>query len=83
MAKVTITMPDDLLQELDEYADKTYTTRSGAITLMVNDYLTSRKITSGMTQVVNALERLAAGNKLSDEEREQLAGLSALAKLMQ
>lgn len=82
MAKVTITMPDELLSTLDEYADRNYTTRSGAITSMVNSYLTSRQLTSSFGQVVSCLETLALGKQLSDEEQQQLSAFSALAKLM-
>ena len=55
MAKVQITMPDELLAKLDDYADRNYTTRSGAITMMVNNYLVSRELTVQMQQVTDAL----------------------------
>lgn len=82
MAKVTITMPDELLSSLDEYADRTYTTRSGAITMMVNGYLTSRQLTSNLSQIVHCLETLSEGKQLSDEEQQQLSAFVSLSKLL-
>lgn len=82
MAKVTITMPDELLTSLDDYADRNFTTRSGAITMMVNGYLTSRQLTGQLAQIANALETVAAGQQLSEEEQQQLAGFAALSKLL-
>lgn len=82
MAKVTITMPDELLANLDEYADRNFTTRSGAITMMVNGYLTSRQLTSQLQQIANSLETVAAGQQLTEEEQQQLLGFSALSKML-
>ena len=82
MAKITITMPDELLENLDNYADSNFTTRSGAITMMVNGYLSSRQLTSSMKQMISSLETIAAGNQLTEEEQQQLDAFVALGKLL-
>lgn len=80
--KVQITMPDELLAKLDDYVDRNYTTRSGAITMMVNNYLVSRELAVQMQQVSDALGKMAAGAQLSDAEQQQLLGFQQLAKLL-
>lgn len=82
MTKVSITMPDELLAALDEYADRNFTTRSGAITLMVNNYLTSRQMADSIRQISTALEQAAAGKELTEEQQMQLEGFTALARLL-
>ena len=80
--KVQITMPDELLAKLDDYADRNYTSRSGAITMMVNNYLVSRELTLQMQQVTEALTKMAAGGQLSEAEQQQLLGFEQMAKLL-
>lgn len=78
--KVQISMPDELLKKLDDYADQNYTTRSGAITMMVNNYLVSRQLSVQMQQVTDALTKMAAGGQLSEAEQQQLLGFQQLSK---
>lgn len=80
--KVQITMPDELLAKLDDYADRNYTTRSGAITMMVNNYLVSRELTVQIQQVSEALMKMAAGGQLSDAEQQKLLGFEQLSKML-
>ena len=80
--KVQITMPDELLAKLDDYADRNYTTRSGAITMMVNNYLVSRELTVQIQQVSEALTKMAAGGQLSDAEQQRLLGFEQLSKML-
>ena len=82
MAKAQITMPDELLAKLDDYADRNYTTRSGAITMMVNNYLVSRELTVQMQQVTDALCKMAAGGQLSEAEQQQLLAFEQVAKML-
>lgn len=82
MAKLNITMPDDLLVALDEYVTRNFTTRSGAITLMVNNYLTSQQAVASIRQISTILQQVAAGKELTEEEQMQLDGFSALARVL-
>lgn len=82
MAKLNITMPDDLLAALDEYVTRNFTTRSGAITLMVNNYLTSQQAVASIRQISTILQQVAAGKELTEEEQMQLDGFSALSRIL-
>lgn len=80
MAKVNVSIPDELLQRLDEYADNNFQSRSGAITMMVNQFLMGQQIQVQITEMVDALKKIANGKDLTDEELSALAGFEAMAK---
>lgn len=80
MAKVNVSIPDELLQRLDEYADNNFQSRSGAITMMVNQFLVSQQIQSQMSEMVEALKKIADGKDLTEDEVTAMLGFEALAK---
>lgn len=82
MAKVTITMNDDLLAQLDEYADNNYLTRSGAISNFVNSGLQSRQMVGDIHKVSDAMQALAAGRDLSPDDQMALDAFVALSKML-
>lgn len=82
MAKVNITMQDELLAWVDEYADANYTSRSGAITMMVNQFKTSKEMAETIKEMNAAIQKLAAGTELTDEEKMQLLGFEQIAKAL-
>lgn len=82
MAKVNITMQDELLAWVDDFADANFTSRSGAITMMVNQFKVSHEMAETMKQVTSSLQKIANGADLTDEERLQLLGFEQLAKVL-
>lgn len=80
MAKVNLSIPDELLQRLDEYADSNFQSRSGAVTMMVNQFLMSQQIQAQMQDMVDALKKLAENENLTDEEIVKLQGFELLMK---
>ena len=61
MAKVNITISDDLLKRIDEYADDNYTSRSGLISIATAQYLNANE-TMGLVKNLS----LAIGKKGSN-----------------
>lgn len=82
MAKVNVSIPDELLDRLDEYADENFMSRSGAITMMVNQYLTSRELQIQIKSMTASLQKLASNIDLTEEEKMQLLGFEQLAKAL-
>ena len=80
MAKVNITMQDELLNWVDEYADNNYTSRSGAISFMVNQYKVSIEMQATIKRLAASLEKVGADVELTDEEKMQLLGFEQLVK---
>lgn len=82
MAKVNVSLPDELLVRLDEYADGNFMSRSGAISMMVNQYLTSRELQAQIKLMSAALQKLSNNVELTDEEKMQLLGFEQIAKAL-
>ena len=82
MAKINITMPDELLNSLDYYAEKTCMTRSGFVSQAVRCYIDSMKFSNMLDELTAAVRRL--GNEAEDnseaisEVQKMLACLSVL-----
>lgn len=80
MAKVNISLPDELLVRLDDYADGNYMSRSGAITMMVNQFLTSRELQAQIKSINSSLQKLANNVELTEEDQKQLLAFEQIAK---
>ena len=70
------------LVRLDDYASEAYTTRSGAITMMVGNYLNSRQVVSSLQQITSALQSVADGKQLTEAEQQQLDSFVALSRIL-
>lgn len=80
--KMSISMPDELLKKLDDYADENYMTRSGAISMMVNNYLDSREITKNLQAMTDILRNISSGTGTTADEEKALEVMEYLAKFM-
>lgn len=79
--KLSISMPDELLDRLDTYADANFMTRSGAITLMVNSYLDSREASKTLVAMTEFLKDLkVSGRPISEEDAKQIEFLEFLSE---
>lgn len=80
MAKVNITMQDELLAWVDAYAKDNFTSRSGAITMMVSQYKASREMAATIKELNVAIQKLALQENVTEEEKLQLLAFEQLAK---
>jgi len=81
--KIMISMDEDLIKKVDEYADRNYTTRSGVITLGVNNILFQDECNHALNKLALAMERIADNdNKIDSQSKKDLDDLKALARLL-
>lgn len=82
MAKINITIPDELLDLVDEYADKSCMTRSGFVAQSLRTYIDARKFSNMLDELTNAIKRIGTdGNndaETASEVNRMLAVLSVL-----
>lgn len=84
MAKINITMPDELLTALDEYSDKTCMSRSGFVAQSLRTYIDSLKFSNMLDELTSAIKRLGvAGNDDSETVAEVNRMLTCLSVLSQ
>ena len=82
MAKVAISIDDDLLAEADKFADEHYTTRSGLIATSLVTYLDGQKVIDGIQRISYALDSIATNGNITDKDRKEIKNFKALAEMM-
>lgn len=84
--RINISLNDELLQLLDDYADELFTSRSGVICQALVQFFNSREATKALRELVPLLHSISRsldnGEGISDEDRRQLADLDALVRLL-
>lgn len=82
MAKVAISIDDDLLAAADNFADEHYTSRSGLISTALINYLDGQKVIDSIQRMSFALASIATNGNISDKDRDEIKNFKALAELM-
>lgn len=77
--KINISIDDELLTRLDNFADTNYLTRSGLVAIALNNYLTQKEAIIAVKKLAIAFEQIAATGKLDDETMKQLSDFSKCA----
>lgn len=66
MAKIQISINDELLKRVDDYADESYTSRSGLICSAVVDYLNTRETIQLVKNLSLAIGKIAETGEVDD-----------------
>lgn len=82
MAKVQITLDEELLKRIDTYADNNYMSRSGFLSLAATQYLNANEITSAIVSLNLAMQKVAETGNLDDETMQQLEDWQRLANML-
>lgn len=80
--KIGITMDDDLVKRMDEFAGRNYMSRSGFISFCVSQYINSIQSATALTDIAFTLRRIADSGKLDDDALKKLEELEQLSRLI-
>lgn len=80
--KINISIPNDLLDRIDEYADDNYLSRTAVICLATNEYLVSREMQKMFREMSKVCKRLAESDGMPEDIQQQLDEFQRLTKLM-
>ena len=80
--KVNITLDDQLMKRVDEYADQNYMSRSGLISLATTNFLNAADVTTAIKDMAFALRKIADNNAVDPETLERLEDCERLLKLL-
>lgn len=85
MAKIGISVDDELLARADAYADKNYMTRSGLFCLALSNFLSQLDVIDCMKDVSFSMRKLAENGelKLTPETEQDAQVLAQFAQLME
>lgn len=80
--KVNITLDDELLKRIDEYADRNYMSRSGLLSLSATQYLNANEMVLAISDMALSMRKIAETGKVDHETIEQLEDFERLARMM-
>lgn len=82
MAKIQISIDDELLKRMDTYADDNYMSRSGLITLAATQFLNANEVTKAIVSLNATMQAIKETGHLDHETMEQLEDWQRLANLL-
>lgn len=80
--KVNISVNDDLMKRVDEYAERNFTNRSAVFSQSANQFLLAQSIPQALGELTVAFKRIADNNEIDDESKKTLNEFMYLAKLL-
>lgn len=80
MAKVMISIDDNLLSRVDTLADEQYTSRSGLITASVLKYLQEVEVVTALKDMSFCLKKISENGSVDDDLKEQLKDIQTILK---
>lgn len=82
MAKVQISIDDDLLQRIDSFADSNYMSRSGFFTLASCQYLNSNEMMLAIKDMSLTMRRIADSGSIDEDTERKLEDFERMAKML-
>lgn len=80
--KVNITLDEDLLQRIEDYADSNYLTRSGLITLATSQFLLQGEAFKAIVDMSLAMRKIAETGEVDQSVIDQLEDFERLARII-
>ena len=80
--KLNITSDEDLLKQLDEYAEDNYTSKSAVVTQGVTQILMADKVAKSLSEIAVMMKVIADKGELDPDGMRKLQEFSALASLL-
>lgn len=81
MAKFQVSMDDELFRRIEDYADRNYITRSGAIALACNQLVMADDMRQAICDMAVSMARIAESNEIDEQAKEDLKAFHTLAKM--
>ena len=80
--KVGITLDDELVKRIDDYADTNYMSRSGLLSLAATQFLNAADVTRAIKDLSLAMRKIADTGKIDHETQERLEDWERLANML-
>lgn len=80
--KVNITLDEELMRRIDEYAEDNYLNRSSLVSLAVTQYLNAADVSKAIKEMAFAMRKIADTGEVDDETRKQLEDFERLTKML-
>lgn len=82
MAKINISINDELLARVDNYADDNYTSRSGLITTAITEYLNARETVMLVKNLSLAIGKIAETGDIDEDTLKMMEDFERATKII-
>lgn len=80
--KINITLDEDLMRRIDEYAEENYLNRSSLISLATTQFLNAADVTKAIRDLAFSVRKIADTGVIDEESRRQLEDFERLSRLL-
>ena len=80
--KINITMNDELLARVDEFAKEQYTSRSGLISQAVVNYLNQQEAMKMLRMMSKAMQRIAETGTIDEDTQRELDDFHRICQML-
>jgi len=80
--KINITMKEELVKRIEEYAEENYTSKSGTISIAVNQYLNAQELGKNIKLLAVSMRKIADEGQVDDETLEKLQDFERFVKVL-
>jgi len=82
MAKVQISIDEELLEKIDSLSDEMYMSRSGFFSLAASQLVQQQYVTKAVKDMAYAIRKIADTGEIDEQSRLQLEDFERFAKLL-
>lgn len=82
MAKITISLQDELLEKLDNHCKNNFTSRSGFISQSINNTLLTFEIPEALNKICFLFEQVAKDKEIDEKTMQDLLKIKTIAEVL-
>ena len=82
MAKINISIDDELLQKIDVLAEDNFTSRSGFISMGMNEFVKGKEVLSAIKSMSASFAKIATNGTVDEETKKELEAFAKLCGMM-
>lgn len=80
--KVNITLDEELMRRVDEYAEENYLNRSSLVSLATTQFLNAADVTKAIKDMAFAMRKIADNGEIDDETKRDLEDFERLSRML-
>lgn len=80
--KVNITLDEELMRRVDEYAEENYLNRSSLVSLATTQFLNAADVTKAIKDMAFAMRKIADCGEIDDETKRELEDFERLSRML-
>lgn len=82
MAKINISIDDELLNKIDKLAEENYTSRSGFISMGMSQFVVSKEVVSAIQSMSVSMAKIATLGTIDEDTFKELETFQNLCKMV-